>query len=147
MASPTTYYNISLPFKKGRLGYFDVNTNIVDAIKQDVTICMFTPKGSRVIYKNFGTNIQALLFEPQTQDLKNSLTTEVYSIVKWVRGIQITQVDVLFMEDITPSSQYYGIVNITSNEVFVAVYYTITNPGSNFLIPQQSISFVVSGNA
>ena len=136
--------NWKFPLRKGKKGMFEFNITIEDAIKEDVKNLLFTRRGERIVHKDYGTDILLYLFEQKTSELKAKIVNEVKgSIQRWVRGVKVTRVDVLFDDDITPQSKYFAKVQLDENSAMVIVYYDITSADQNFIVPQQNIAVIL----
>lgn len=72
-------------------------TNI-DLIKRDIENTFATPKGSRVMLPDYGTNIYNYLFDPFDEITKNTIVEDAVSVIQSEPRVQLVSIDV-FQED------------------------------------------------
>ncbi len=68
-------------------------TNI-ELVKRDINNQFATPKGSRVMLPNFGTNIYDYLFDPFDEYTKNVIIEDAVSVVKSDPRVELISIDV-----------------------------------------------------
>lgn len=128
-------FNWQLPLSKGDYGFFKSNTTIEDAVKQNIRSVILTRKNERVVMNDYGTNILDKLFNPKTPELKMELENEIVTgINRWVPNTSVQKVVILFKEDITIRSPFYGKMNLTEDSAFIAILYAITNHTNGFAV-------------
>lgn len=78
------------PIPQAYKGFSTVNTSTqsymlydLELIKQDLLNHFHVRKGERLMNPNFGTVIWDLLFEPMTEDLKETIVTNVNEIINY----------------------------------------------------------------
>jgi phage baseplate assembly protein W len=82
---------------------------------------LLTRKGERVMQPNFGTDIQSILFEQNTEDVASDLESSLRTDIEfWLPYINIVNLEVLRSVD-----QYTFLVRLTVN---------VTNIGANLVI-------------
>ena len=72
-------------------------TNI-DLIKRDIENTFATPKGSRVMLPDFGTNIYSYLFDPFDEITKNTIIEDAVNVISTEPRVQLVSIDV-YQED------------------------------------------------
>lgn len=73
---------------------FEMDTTAKQSIKSQLLFLLLTVKGSRWYTPNFGTNLQAYLFEPNDTPTWDDITTEVQtSVTKYIPNMIITKMD------------------------------------------------------
>ena len=134
--------NLRFPLEKGREGYFAWNTDLKSAIQMSLKLLLFTPKGTRIMFPNYGTDVIKYLFEPLNATLKMKMQMEVATAIrKWIKNIQLSSVNVYFKEDLATSP--FSSVIIDDHSVFVVINYTIVSNTQAITIPNQSMGMVV----
>jgi phage baseplate assembly protein W len=68
-------------------------TNI-DLIKRDIENTFATPKGSRVMLPDYGTNIYEFLFDPFDEITKNSIIEDAINVIQGEPRVQLVTIDV-----------------------------------------------------
>lgn len=83
------------------VGFNTVNQNSppyaltnVELIKRDINNQFATPKGSRVMLPNFGSNIYSYLFDPFDEYTKNAIIEDAVSVVESDPRVQLQKIDV-----------------------------------------------------
>ncbi len=94
-------FSVQNPIKESFKGnILRMTNNSISMYKSQLYTLIFTNVGERVMLPEFGTNIQALLFEPMTNNIYNDLKLEIRNAAdRWIPGINID--DVRFKEDLT----------------------------------------------
>ena len=96
----TQYYGIKYPFSSNNLDeiYVDLNETMTDKVKSDVLHVLFTPKGQRLRYPDFGTDLIKYIFNPKDdisfEDIKGTIMGDV---CKYVKNIEF--IDIRFLTD------------------------------------------------
>ena len=87
-------FGIENPIKDSPYGnIFSMSRNSIDLYKSQLYTLMFTNKGERVMMPEFGTNIQALLFEPYDENIYERIRSEIQAEAsRWIPGINIDKV-------------------------------------------------------
>ena len=82
---------------------------------------IMTQKGERYMQPNFGTNVRTILFENNTEEIRESLRSTIQQDIQyWLPYISLTDVEV------TPSADYHSLS--------VRLSFQITNIGANVVI-------------
>lgn len=68
-------------------------TNI-ELVKRDINNHFATPKGSRVMLPNFGTNIYDYLFDPFDEYTKNIIIEDAVNVIKSDPRVELVSIDV-----------------------------------------------------
>lgn len=94
-------FNIEFPLKDDVTNnYFLKRTNTkLDAVKSDIYYYLLTEKGTRLYYRNFGSDLRKFLFEPNDEitwlDIENDIKV---NLPKFVPGTVVNSV-ILLNED------------------------------------------------
>jgi len=135
--TPDQAIGVLLPFNKGAQGVgisqhyasgsmngkgvFDSSYTTKEAVISNLKNLILTQKGERYMQPNFGTNIRTILFENNTQEIREILqTTVVEDIVYWLPYVVLNGVDV------TPSSDMHSIS--------IKMHFQISSVGANVVI-------------
>lgn len=70
----------------------------VDLIKRDINNTFATPKGSRVMLPDYGTNIYSYLFDPFDEYTKNIIIEDAVNVIQGEPRVKLVSIDV-FQED------------------------------------------------
>ena len=73
------FIGLDLPFRKseGSEGYFSSTKTTIDSIKNNIRSLLLTNVGERLMQPTLGLNLKQYLFEPVTQDLKDTMSAEI----------------------------------------------------------------------
>ena len=96
------FYSIKFPFRAedDYKFYLDLNTNIYESIKSDITHLLFTPTGSRLRDPRFGSNLIKLLFQPSDNQTSGNIKSEIQGAVKkYLPKVTITELTTTDSED------------------------------------------------
>lgn len=91
------FINIAFPFRDDTLkNYFlQMNKNSYDAIKSDLLHLLLTTPGERLYLPDFGTNLRQYLFEPNDNQVRDDIKTEIQTAVnKYIPNLTITTLTV-----------------------------------------------------
>jgi phage baseplate assembly protein W len=69
-----------------------------DIVKQDLLNEIFTRKGERVMRPNYGSIIWDMLMDPNTPDLRNTITQDMQRIVDRDPRVEIIDIQVLVLD-------------------------------------------------
>tara|TARA_R110000796_G_scaffold82592_1_gene181011 strand:- start:52787 stop:53224 length:438 start_codon:yes stop_codon:yes gene_type:complete len=90
-----TAVGLSLPINLEN-GKFKQTYTTADQARTNLKNLLLTIKGERVFQPDFGTNLYNILFEPNTESLKENIKEEIKdSISKWVPYITISSIVVV----------------------------------------------------
>ena len=88
-------YGITLPIKRGGNGYFEQAFTSFEQAKSNLKNLLLTKQGERIMQPQFGTGLEALLFEPMDGEFENKLTDVItQSVNYWLPYINIEQIDI-----------------------------------------------------
>jgi phage baseplate assembly protein W len=80
---------------KGSKGPFKTNDTTLEAVKSNLTILILSNYGERCIQYDFGANLRELLFEPNTDTLKDEITDRITRAVSvWMNFVKINDINV-----------------------------------------------------
>ena len=102
-------------------GVFDSSYTTEEAAISNLKNLILTEKGERYMQPNLGTNIRSILFENNTEDIREALTNSINEdIAFWLPYIELQAVDVTSSNDM--------------HSLSVKLSFKITNIGSNVVI-------------
>ena len=115
--NPRTYVGLSFPLRSDNNNDFALTKNSLEQSRHNLKNLLLTHVGERVGQPEFGSNLRALCFEPNDNNLPEKIEEDVrMSVEKWLPYIDIQTVDTLTDE-------------AEQNKVFVKITYTTTlNP-------------------
>jgi phage baseplate assembly protein W len=88
-------YGITLPIKRGGNGYFEQAFTSFEQAKSNLKNLLLTKQGERIMQPQFGTGLEALLFEPMDDEFETKLTDVItQSVNYWLPYINIEQIDI-----------------------------------------------------
>lgn len=95
-------------------GPYGLNKTILESVKQNFKMLLLTNPGERMMDSNFGVGIRALLFEQDTEQLRDVLKSRIVNQVRaYMSFITVTEINVS-----EPGSN-------EENTMFVNIRYTI----------------------
>ena len=101
-------------------GPYGLNKTLLETIKQNLKMLLLTSPGERMMDSNFGVGLRALLFEPDTDLLRERLKSRISNQVKqYMNFLYITDINVS-----KPDSN-------EENTMFVSIRYTIPSLNVN----------------
>jgi phage baseplate assembly protein W len=93
-------YGITLPIKRGGNGYFEQAFTSFEQAKSNLKNLLLTKQGERVMQPEFGTGLEALLFEPMDSEFESKLTNVITQTVNyWLPYINIEEIDIEMTDD------------------------------------------------
>ena len=96
---PDVAVGLSLPLNIER-GKFAQTYTTTDQARTNFKNLLLTIKGERVFQPDFGTNLYSVLFEPNTEFLRENIKDEITNAVsKWTPYINLSSVDVTGKEN------------------------------------------------
>jgi phage baseplate assembly protein W len=123
-------YGITLPVQRGNGGYFNQAFSSFDQAKSNLKNLLLTNKGERIMQPNFGTGLQALLFEQLDAEFESKLEETITKNVNyWLPYINIQQIDI----EMTDEMKDRNIANMS-------IQFTVGNQ-----INTEEITFTIRG--
>lgn len=98
MSYKKQYYGIKFPFTSNNEdGFFiDLNETMDEKVASEIAHLILTPKGTRIMNPNFGTNLIKYLFNPNDNESWSSVEDEIInSVNKYIPNTRIDKVTVL----------------------------------------------------
>ena len=127
------FIGVKLPITNGGHGYFNSSLTTIEQVKSNLKNLILTIKGERLMHPDFGTNINAMLFEPDDGTLKDRMAESIIQAVnKWLPYIVIKNIEVNDEADeLNIHNQIYAIkcdfVLKQDPTIFDSVTFRITN--------------------
>lgn len=91
---------VNYPIQRSEDGYFDKTFTTVEHTKANLINVLSTKKGERIGRPQFGTNLEELLFEPMSEQLRVDIRSEIETAIEeFVPYVEITSLDVRRDED------------------------------------------------
>ena len=92
--------NFKFPLKSYRRGFFQGNTDTINAVRENIKTLLLTRKGERVMHANLGTSIPVLqgqLFEPVNKDetfenIRLEIETAIQTYLPYIRILNIRMI-------------------------------------------------------
>lgn len=86
---------VNYPIRRSEDGYFDKTFTTVEHTKANIINVLSTKKGERIARPEFGTDLEELLFEPMTEQLRVDIRSEIETAIeRFVSYVEITSLDV-----------------------------------------------------
>ena len=98
MGSKKQYFGIKFPFtSNNENGFFiDLNETIDEKVGSEIAHLILTPKGTRIMMPDFGTNLIKYLFNPNDNETWSNVEDEIInSVNKYIPNVRISKVEVL----------------------------------------------------
>lgn len=93
-------FTVPFAVSTGSVGYFETTQTEIDAVAQDLRSLLLTNQGERLGHYNFGCNIRKYIFEPRTEELRETIADRVQGQVSlWMPFVTLDQLNVIFSED------------------------------------------------
>lgn len=102
MAIKTQYYGIKFPFTVNNEDglFIDLNNNIDEKVGSEIAHVILTPKGTRIMKPDFGTDLIKYLFNPNDNSTWGSVEEEIKeNVSKYVPNASIDSVNVVKDEE------------------------------------------------
>ena len=123
-------YGITLPLKRGGNGYFEQAFTSYEQTKSNLKNLLLTKKGERVMQPDFGTGLDALLFEPMDGIFENNLRDTITRTVNyWLPYVNIEDIEIEMTDEMKDK-----------HIAHMKIQFTVGNQ-----IDLQEITFVVRG--
>jgi phage baseplate assembly protein W len=118
-----TPIGLSLPIRRGPMGYFDQTFDVVEQVSNDLSILLNTKKGERRMNLDFGSSLWEVLFEFNDDNLQPIIEAAIRrDVAKWFPYVSITSV----LVDSSSENRDKNLVNI--RVLFTADILGITTP-------------------
>ncbi len=76
-------------------GIYGMNKTALESIKQDLKMLILTNRGERIMLPDYGASIRSFLFQQNTDQLKNNISTSIsYQISKYMNFISLRSIDI-----------------------------------------------------
>ena len=125
--APVLFQGLSYPFRVGTTSFPALATDD-DVIRDSLIQLIQTPKGSRVMRPDFGTNVIAMIFEANNEILAEMISYDVQSaIAAWEPRVSVLSVDVE-QEDSTITLTITYMVIASKNVASVAIPFSTPGP-------------------
>lgn len=115
MAIKTQYYGIKFPFTVNNEDglFIDLNNNIDEKVGSEIAHVILTPKGTRIMKPDFGTDLIKYLFNPNDNSTWGNVEEEIKeNVSKYVPNASIDSVNVVKDEE-------------NDNAVYVDIKYSV----------------------
>lgn len=108
---------VLLPFKQISSGVFDKSFTTTEQAKTNLLNLLLTIKGERYMQPEFGTDLYKMIFEQNTEDLREDIVGEITKAISiWLPYIIIYNIDIFY------ASQK----DFESNQITITLQYGIT---------------------
>lgn len=111
----------ALPLTLSKEGGLSLITRLKELVKQNFKILILTEPGERIMDINFGVGLRRYLFENNTEELKEEITSRIYSqVARYMSYLGIDDVEFI-EEERNPNylkvSIYYNISELSIEDV------------------------------
>ena len=118
-----TNINFKFPLRSYQHGFFESNTNMIAAVKEDIKVLLMTSKGERVINSEIGTRIPTLagqLFENiNIEEMQMAIESEIIAAIDTF--MPFVGVQSVVVQDSTTDN------TLTENQIRVSMSYILKN--------------------
>ena len=115
--------NFKFPLRAYQHGFFESNTNMIAAVKEDIKVLLMTSKGERVINSEIGTSIPTLagqLFENiNIEEMQMAIESEIIAAIDTF--MPFVGVQSVVVQDSTTDN------TLTENQIRVSMSYILKN--------------------
>lgn len=90
-------YSVKLPivYDKSEDGPYALNKSLLQSIKQNLKMLVLTNPGERIMDSNFGVGLSRLLFEPDTEELRDRIENRINTqISKYLNYISVQEINI-----------------------------------------------------
>tara|TARA_R110002020_G_scaffold226846_3_gene437348 strand:+ start:297 stop:719 length:423 start_codon:yes stop_codon:yes gene_type:complete len=123
-------HGLAFPVVEG-LGGFFTRSEGAETIMSGLKQLVLTSKGERPMRPEFGTNLRQSVFEPYTQELKESLQNDIRAaVLEYEPRVDLTSVNVSW-DDSTKSAGY--------NQIYVRIRFSIKGE----ILDEQTLDLIV----
>ena len=109
---------LKIPFRLGRDGYFEMNTDTISQVSSNIRNLLLTKPGERRFNNDFGSSLYKFLFEQNNLDESKDILVNLIQndLDKFMNGVIVTDVKVK-LSDNQP-------VNNDQTKIFISVDFT-----------------------
>lgn len=90
-------FSVKLPltYDKSEDGPYALNKSLIETAKQNLKMLVLTNPGERIMNSDFGVGLSRLLFQPDTQDLREQIEERISSqIRKYLNYINVQEINI-----------------------------------------------------
>lgn len=90
-------FSVKLPltYDKSEDGPYVLNKSLIESVKQNLKMLILTNPGERIMDSNFGVGLSRLLFEQDTEELREQLQERIGSqIAKYLNYINVQEINI-----------------------------------------------------
>jgi hypothetical protein len=99
--NPDIKIGLRMPFDKAETGLFGTTETTLEQAGHNIKNLLLTAKGERVMQPDFGSNLRALLFEQEDENLNVDIEETIQEAMStWLPYINISSVDITQNEKI-----------------------------------------------
>tara|TARA_R100000742_G_C4213352_1_gene39101 strand:+ start:7 stop:420 length:414 start_codon:yes stop_codon:yes gene_type:complete len=99
--NPDIKIGLRMPFDKAETGLFGTTETTLEQAGHNIKNLLLTAKGERVMQPDFGSNLRALLFEQEDENLNVDIKETIQETMStWLPYINISSVDITQNEKI-----------------------------------------------
>ena len=99
-AATVNSINLKFPLKSYRRGFFQGNTDTINAVRENIKVLLLTRRGERLMHAEMGTNItgrEGSLFEPISKEetfenIRLEIETAIQTYLPYIRIINIRMI-------------------------------------------------------
>jgi len=109
---------LKIPFRLGRDGYFEMNTDTVSQVSSNIRNLLLTKPGERRFNNTFGSSLYKFLFEQNNLDESKDILVNLIQndLDKFMNGVIVTDIKVKLSDN--------QIVNNDQTKIFISVDFT-----------------------
>ena len=90
-------FSVKLPltYDKSEDGPYALNKSLIETAKQNLKMLVLTNPGERIMNSDFGVGLSRLLFQPDTQELREQIEERISSqIRKYLNYINVQEINI-----------------------------------------------------
>lgn len=108
--TPEVAIGIKLPIVGKRGNLFDLSYSTEEQVLSNLKNLLLTTRGERIMQPFFGTNIRKVLFNQNTEDLKEQIAIEISEAINfWLPYVDIVNLDVQTVVATGPDLEEHGV--------------------------------------
>ena len=99
---PDIAVGVSLPFRRGNMGYFEQEFTTLDQVKVNIKNLLLTMKGERPMQPTFGSDLFKTLFEPMVDggEIEDQAQLAIEeALAEWLPYIKLESLDFTSTDD------------------------------------------------
>lgn len=130
-----TPIGLSLPIKRGNVGYFDQSIDTFSQIKHNIMNLLKTKRGERRLNPMFGSRLNEFIFEQNDENvLKDKIINTIKEdMIRWVSNVSVQDISLqLFRND--------DVDNVDKYRLKIGIKYII-----NIVNQTDSVEFILEG--